>query len=422
MVLPDVAAPTGDPSTGTLAAALQSGDRLAALHATALLDTPAEAAFDRLTRLAARLLRAPVALVSLVDADRQFFKSCIGLPEPWASARETPLSHSFCQHAVQLRAPFLIEDAREHPLVRGNLAIHDLDVVAYAGIPLATADDLVLGSFCVIDGVPRRWTADEIETLSDLAAAVVTEIELRAALRLAEAARAEAAAANRAKDDLLALVSHELRSPLAGIASNAQMLAMGLCDPLTERQARAVQRIRGSQEHLLGLIEQLLDLKRIAAGHMRYDLAVVSADHALDDAATLVDSHLEQLGLRLETPPAPAGLAMHADPGKLRQILLNLVSNAAKFTLHGGTITLGCDADAREVRISVRDTGIGIPADQLDAVFEPFVQVRDIRRPAAGTGLGLAISRELARGMGGDLTAESEVGVGSTFTLALPRA
>jgi signal transduction histidine kinase len=200
------------------------------------------------------------------------------------------------------------------------------------------------------------------------------------------------------------------------------MLAMGLCDPLTERQSRAVQRIRGSQEHLLGLIEQLLDLKRITAGHMRYDVTVVPAHEALDDAAALVDSHLEQLGLDFDARPAPGDVAMRADPGKLRQVLLNLVSNAAKFTPHGGTITLACEADDRDVRITVRDTGIGIPADQLDAVFEPFVQVRDIRRPTGGTGLGLAISRELARGMGGDLTAESEPGVGSTFTLALPRA
>jgi GAF domain-containing protein len=163
--------------------------RLAALRATALLDTPAEQAFDRLTRLAARLIGVPTALVSLVDEDRQFFKSCVGLPEPWASVRETPLSHSFCQHAVALARPLVIEDARTHPLVRDNLAIRDIGVIAYAGIPLATADGDVLGSFCVIDGVPRQWTADELATLTDLAAAVMTEIELRTAPRRGGARR-----------------------------------------------------------------------------------------------------------------------------------------------------------------------------------------------------------------------------------------
>jgi signal transduction histidine kinase len=397
--------------------------RLAALHATALLDSPAEAAFDRLTRLATRFLSAPVALVSLVDEDRQFFKSCVGLPEPWASARETPLSHSFCQHAVQLRKPLVIADAREHALVRDNLAIRDLGVVAYAGIPLVTADGHVLGTFCVIDHVPRRWTDEELATIADLAAAAMTEIELRAALRRAEEARAEAAAASRAKDDFLALVSHELRSPLTGIASNAQMLAMGLCGPVTGRQAAALQRIRRSEEHLLGLIEQLLDFKKIASGVMGYESVPVSADQAVGAAASLVDSHLEQLGLRLDRLPFDPDLAARADPVRLQQILLNLLSNAAKFTPRGGTVTLACDGSERHVRIHVRDTGIGIPADQIERVFEPFVQVSDIRKPTAiGTGLGLAISRDLARGMGGDLTAESDVGRGSTFTLTLPRA
>jgi signal transduction histidine kinase len=412
---------------GAAGPALAEPERLAALRATALLDTPAEAAFDRLTRLAARLLDAPVSLVTLVDADRQFFKSCIGLPEPWASARQTPLSHSFCQHAVELRQPLVIEDAREHPLVRENLAIRDLAVIAYAGIPLATADGLVLGSFCVIDRVPRRWTDEEIATLADLAASVVTEIELRDALRRAEEARAEAAAANRAKDDFLALVSHELRAPLTGIASNAQMLALGLCGPVGERQAQALDRIRASQHHLLGLIDQLLDFKRIAAGHMGYEIADVAVAEAIPAATELAGAQLRELGLRLEVPALPSDLAVRADPEKLRLVLLNLLSNAGKCTPAGGTVTVtvtvACDADPRRVHVHVRDTGIGIPPDRLEAVFEPFVQVRDERKPSgAGTGLGLAISRDLARGMGGDLTVRSDVARGSTFTLSLPRA
>ena len=134
-------------------------DRLAALRAVALLDTPTEEAFDRLSSLAVQFLNAPVALVSLVDADRQFFKSCIGLPEPWASQRETPLSHSFCQYNRIAKQPLLIEDARTHPLFKNNLAVRDLNVIAYLGIPLVTSDGYVLGSFCVIDSQPRHWTS-----------------------------------------------------------------------------------------------------------------------------------------------------------------------------------------------------------------------------------------------------------------------
>ena len=162
-------------------AAVRAPARLAELRRVKLLDTPADDPYDRLARLAAKLLNTPVALVSLVDEDRQFFKSCVGLDEPWRSARQTPLSHSFCQHALEAGQPLVIEDARAHPLVRESPAIRDLGVVAYAGVPLITSNGHALGTLCVIDHKPRAWARDQIETLIDLAAAVMTEIELHAA-------------------------------------------------------------------------------------------------------------------------------------------------------------------------------------------------------------------------------------------------
>jgi signal transduction histidine kinase len=401
--------------------------RLAALRATALLDTPAEGAFDRLARLAARLLRAPVALVTLVDEDRQFFKSCIGLPEPWASRRETPLSHSFCQHAVARERPLVIEDARAHPLVHDNPAIQDLGVVAYAGIPLVTSDGVALGSFCVIDAVPRRWTEDDLATLTDLAAAVMTEIELRAALERTEAARAEAAAATRAKDEVLAFVSSELRTPLTGIASNAQLLAQGHCDPLTERQARAVERITRSERQLLALTDQLRDFRTIAAGASDYMLARVPLAGAVDEA--LAGLAAQQMAGRVHVARAPlvAGdaepvLAVHADPAKLRQILRTLLGHAVAHTPAGGAVALDATTERARVRLHVRDGGPGLPAERLARLFEPFARVRDGHgAPSLGTGLGLAIARALARGMDGDVTAEPTPGAGTTLTLTLPR-
>jgi GAF domain-containing protein len=154
--------------------------RLAALHDAALLDTPAEESFDRLASLAARVVGAPVALVTAVDQDRQFFKSCLGLPEPWATRRETPLSHSFCQHVVAARETVIITDARQDSRVIDNLAIRDLGVIAYLGVPLITSDGQAIGTLCVIDHEPRTWTKDEISLITDIAAAVVTEITLRA--------------------------------------------------------------------------------------------------------------------------------------------------------------------------------------------------------------------------------------------------
>lgn len=163
----------------SVTAPIRDTTRLAALRRVALLDSPAEPAFDRLTRLAASIIDVPVALVSLVDVDRQFFKSSVGLPEPWDSLRETPLSHSFCQHVVATAQPLIITDARETPLVRDNLAVRDLNVIAYLGFPLTTSDGHTLGSFCVIDGKPRSWTEVEIAMIRDLTASVMTEIELR---------------------------------------------------------------------------------------------------------------------------------------------------------------------------------------------------------------------------------------------------
>ena len=160
------------------AAAVKDGERLDALHATGLLDSDISPSFDRLARLAAHVLNAPVALVSLVDADRQFFKSCLGLPEPWASRRGSPLTHSFCQHAVASREPLLVTDAREHPVLRDNPAIRDMGVIAYAGIPLIDAGGHAVGTLCVIDSQPRHWTTHQINLLSDIAASVVTEISL----------------------------------------------------------------------------------------------------------------------------------------------------------------------------------------------------------------------------------------------------
>jgi GAF domain-containing protein len=161
--------------------------RLAALQRLNLLDTPPEASFDRLTRVACRMLRAPIGLVSLVDHDRQFFKSCVGLPEPIASARQTPLSHSFCKHVVGTGRPLVVEDARVNPLVKLNPAIAEIGVVAYAGIPLTTSTGEILGSFCVMDNKPRAWSYEDVEALQELAACVMHEIESRKLLVAAEA-------------------------------------------------------------------------------------------------------------------------------------------------------------------------------------------------------------------------------------------
>ncbi|MET0399050.1 MAG: PAS domain-containing protein [Longimicrobiaceae bacterium] len=237
----------------------------------------------------------------------------------------------------------------------------------------------------------------------------------------AEAARAEAEAANRAKSEFLAVMSHELRTPLNAIGGYAELIEMGIRGPVTPQQADDLRRIQQSQRHLLGLINEVLNYAKLETGTVHYDVVDVSVREAITAAESLVAPQARAKGLTLVVADGAPELAARADPEKLRQILVNLLSNAVKFTDPGGRIDVSCALRDASVTITVTDTGIGIPADKLGAVFDPFVQVRsDLTRTHEGTGLGLAISRDLARGMGGDLTAQSTPGVGSSFALTLP--
>jgi signal transduction histidine kinase len=252
---------------------------------------------------------------------------------------------------------------------------------------------------------------------------VVARREAVAAREQAEAARRAAEDANAAKAQFLAMMSHELRTPLNAISGYTQLLALGVHGAVTDAQAEALARVRASQQHLLGLINAVLDYAKLEAGSVHYDAADVDLSAALGEAAALVEPQAGAAGHALEVRPCPGAVA-RTDAEKLRRILLNLLANAVKFTAPGGRIVLACDRappGRGGVRVSVADTGRGIPADQLERVFEPFVQLgRSYSSGDEGAGLGLAISRDLARAMGGDLTAESTLGVGSTFTLALP--
>ena len=252
----------------------------------------------------------------------------------------------------------------------------------------------------------------------------VTMLAEREGLLAAErAAHAEADAANRAKSEFLAVMSHELRTPLNAIGGHAQLIELGVHGPVTPDQLTALERIQRSQRHLLGLINGVLNFAKIDAGAVVYTIADVHMDETLStcEALTAPQARTKQLDLRYVR--CDARLTARADLEKVQQIVLNLLSNAIKFTDAGGRVTLDCAVASDDaIAVRVRDTGHGIPAEQLDRVFQPFVQIdTKLTRASEGTGLGLAISRELARGMGGDLVAESELGVGSTFTLTLPR-
>ncbi|MDF2774129.1 MAG: sensor protein [Geminicoccaceae bacterium] len=267
----------------------------------------------------------------------------------------------------------------------------------------------------------------ELEAQREEAQSLAEELEqaneeLSAALEDAERARDAADRANRAKADFLTMMSHELRTPLNAIAGYAQLLSLGLRGPLNEEQLADVARIDRSQRHLLSLINDVLNFAKVDAGRVSFDVREVSANELLNGLAPLFEPQLRARELRLALVPCTESLVLKADAERTHQILANLISNAVKFTPPGGEIMVACEDGDWHVVFRVRDSGIGIPADKLEAIFEPFVQLhRSLAQPTEGTGLGLAISRDLARSMGGDLTAESIEGQGAVFTLTLPR-
>ncbi|MDQ3673512.1 MAG: HAMP domain-containing histidine kinase, partial [Gemmatimonadota bacterium] len=237
------------------------------------------------------------------------------------------------------------------------------------------------------------------------------------------AAHDVAAKANRAKADFLAVMSHELRTPLNAIAGYSEILTMGVSGPLTPKQAEAVGRIQRSQAHLLTLIDDVLNFVRIEAGTTKLQPRTVLVTAAFEEVELIVQPELTRKKLSLDRVPFDDELEVHADPNKLRQILLNVVGNAIKFTPSEGRITLGASRENEMVVMTVTDTGIGVPADKITQVFDPFFQV-DARttREYSGVGLGLAIARDLAHAMGGEIRFDSELGKGTVVSVVLPRS
>lgn len=237
-----------------------------------------------------------------------------------------------------------------------------------------------------------------------------------------EKQREAADEANLAKSNFLAVMSHELRTPLNAIGGYVQLLQMEVHGPVTEAQQKALERIDRSQRHLLRLINDVLNLSRIEAGKVDYRVETVSVEEVVKSVLPMVEPQVEAKSLHLEVI-VPQDLTARADREKVQQILLNLLTNAIKFTAPEGLITVEAELDDKRTLLRVIDNGVGIPDDMLEKVFAPFIQVDASKsRSAEGTGLGLAISRDLARGMGGDLFARSTVGEGSMFQLELPRA
>ncbi len=417
-------------------------DRLKALAALEILDTAREDGYDAIVRLAAIICDVPIAIISIMDAERQWFKASINL-----DVAETPRDIAFCAHTILQESPLVVTDALEdrrfsdNPLVTGGPRIR-----FYAGQRLLTPDGHAVGTLCMIDDKPRVLTETQLEALKALAAQAAALLELRLrvrqldaevrvrkqaelaaeiARRIADDARQAAEAASRAKSDFLSRMSHELRTPLNAIIGFANVVRKKSHGELSDRSLTYLTRVSTNGEHLLRLVNDILDLAKVEAGRDELTFGAVDLAVLVPEIITGLEGRVvgrdDGSAIKL-LAVVPAGLSIiESDALRLKQIIINLVGNALKFTRRGSvTVRVVPDAAYTPMRIDVVDTGIGIPADRLDAIFEAFEQAEsDTSLKYGGTGLGLAISSSLAQRLGYRISVSSVVGQGSTFSVHL---
>jgi signal transduction histidine kinase/CheY-like chemotaxis protein len=395
--------------------------RLQALADYNILDTDQEGPFNRITRIVAATIGVPIALVSLVDEARQWFKSHHGL-----DATETPRDVAFCAHAILGDDVFVVENALEDDRFSDNPLVTEVpNVVFYAGAPLITPDNFRVGTLCAIDHKPHRISDDHRLLLQDLASLVVDEMELRKALKHAKTDAVEqrrlrdvAETTERSKSQFLATMSHEIRTPMNGILG---MVGNLMRSELAPQQREQVEVIKESGDALLDILNDILDLSKIEAGHLELEYVDFHPKDLLETMAALWVSRARVKGLDFNLKDNLSDTdVVRADGSRLRQVLYNLISNSLKFTEDGSiTVTVRRRSlDDRKVRLrfEVRDTGIGMDNEGIDKLFKPFSQAdASTTRKYGGTGLGLSICKNIVELHGGEIGVESAVGEGSCF-------
>lgn len=382
--------------------------RLAAIRRLGLLDSPPEEVIDRLTRIAAGILNAPVALCSIVAADRQFFKSAFGLPEPIATHRGTPLTHSFCQHVVLGLKPLVVDDARKDERLRGNKAVEEWSAISYAGMPLLSPDGEALGSFCVIDNKPREWTPKELEMLKELADIVMREFRLRDMTR-------ELFIEHSIRQELTESLVQDLSTPLERMS-----FVLQTSDPVMGLPAPDVDDVLSDAQRLTMKLNDLVDVSRLETGKLEPSLQGVDLDEILASAlARTYPTALEkQITVEARMPeqlPEVVG-----DPDILVRVVENMLRHAIRFTDPGSLVFIeATQVSDNEVRCSVSDTGMGLTEDVRASLFNtalPDIQSAD-EEPTSG--LGLTYARAAIEALGGTIGVFSQEGVGTTVWFCL---
>ena len=387
--------------------------RLEKLYELNILDTLEEQAYDDITHLIAQICDVPIALISLIDKDRQFLKSHHGL-----DANEVARELGFCPHAILDNDVTVVEDATKDERFHDNpLVTSGPQVKFYAGAPLIMHGDLRVGTLCVVASEARTISEGQIKALEVLARQVVSQLELRQTVEKLEIA-------SRSKSDFLSSMSHELRTPMNAILGFAQLLELNSNEPLTKNQTRCVNQILKGGRHLLELINDVLDLTKIEEGIVNLSIEDVKVASVLDECFALVETIASARGIKVHiNTSCKTTASVRADRTRFKQSLLNLLSNAVKYNIENGKITLDCfETTEGMLRISVTDTGMGIANDLLAELYEPFNRLNAEKSDIEGTGIGLTITKKLIERMHGHIGVESQLSAGSTFWVELPLA
>jgi signal transduction histidine kinase len=351
----------------------------------------------------------PAACVGLSDEDRD----CIGA-QRWGVG-------PFGQAVAERRRIVIRDPSREAPSfvpLTDRLGIRTMEIQ-----PLIGSSGQAIGALGLMfrqNRTAKKQRVRMVDLTTSLLVSAVMQAQLR---RAAERQRFEAEQHGRAKVQLMARLSHELRTPLQSIAGYIELLRLGAPEPLTPAQAYLLDRMLDGEQILVHVVDDLITFSRLETGHLSYDLDAVSVNQALRVTEAIVAPLAHARGVALTVSDATRDAQVFGDDAKIKQVLVNLATNAVKFTGQGGQVTLTCRAaNDDDVIFDIADTGAGIPADQLRAIFEPYVQLpTPLLDSHGGSGLGLAISREFATAMHGELTVSSTLGRGSTFTLRLKR-
>lgn len=415
------------PATKPVVVPLGGKLRLQALEDLEVLDAPSSRSFQMLVDLANKFLGTPVALISLVTPERQFFVASSGLGEPWASCRETPLTHSFCQHVVERNETFVVTDASNHDLVKDNLAITELGVQAYLGVPIVLSDGSVIGSFCAIDDCPRAWTNDDTETIKKLVDLTVVELSARKTARKRQRTlenRLMQTQKMQALGQLVGGVAHDFNNVLGAIQIQAELLKA----ELKKKETVPVDHIQQSVESAKLIVQQLLNWSRPSTSMKR----VASLTKVVAATLPLISTFATKF-IEISFEPTAFKDTVKMDKNKIGQILLNLCSNSAHaMRLKGGKITIEVDSvkidaeraesleleeQGRYVVLRVVDEGCGIPKELHQRIHDPYFTTKPV---GEGTGLGLWTVYGIAREHRGQVQVESVENEGTTIEVYFP--